>query len=74
MLKFIMDLFATPTPTPTRRTQLSLTAMEDRYAPTVLVNPFTLPSPQGIGTSPSVVRGFIIESGRSLVVQGGGFG
>ncbi len=75
MLKFLTNLFATPT---TIRTQLSLTVMEDRYAPAGVASVLNCEtcdwskgkpavvrevSPYGIGTSPSGPR-----------LMGGGFG
>ena len=75
--QFITNLFATHPDNPHLRSTLSLDAMEDRYAPTPLVNLVALRTPlQGIGTSPSVVQSFNIihiQPGeiRGFIIAGG---
>jgi hypothetical protein len=75
MLKFITKLFATPT-VPSRRTQLGFDVMEDRYAPTLLVNPGLI---RGFNPQPDPPRDIIIRpmgigTSPSVTVLGGGWG
>lgn len=76
MLKFLTNLFATPAPS--CRTQLSLTAMEDRYAPAGLAHVFECESCDGAKGKPGVVREVspygIGTSPSGPRLMGGGFG
>lgn len=78
MRKLIAKLFAgSRPPAPATKVTLSLSAMEDRYAPAGLVNPGTIrgfnpqPDPPGdvvlvrtiIAINPGTDRGFVIEGG-----------
>ena len=75
MFNFISNLFSTETTTPSRKVQLGLTAMEDRYTPaSLVVNPGTIrgfnPQPEPplvriviIAIQPATTHGLIVEGG-----------
>ena len=69
MLKFIAKLFAPETirTAPNTKAALTLSAMEDRYAPALITNPLTIrsfnPQPDPPVTAVET-RTFVVEGGR----------